>query len=180
MKQIDLVSPTQTSPAICLPTVAGEPPSSVVPAIKPGANGADDRASDGTNSGQAKNVAVSGKRVLIVDDETAILFGFKKIIQRGGVEVDTAETVEEALDLLEAGDYQFVITDLKLSGSSADNGFDVIRFAKRKKSETKVILITGYGTPEVMEKALSLGAAYYYEKPVSATVLRDALIRMGM
>ena len=94
--------------------------------------------------------------------------------------MDTAETIEEALDLLRAKDYQFVITDLKLSGSSADSGFEVIRFAKEKRPETNVILITGYGTPEVMEKAISLGVAHYYEKPVSGTMLRDALVRMGM
>jgi ActR/RegA family two-component response regulator len=180
MKQADIVSPTQTSPAICLPTLAGEQPSSTALTVRAGVVKANEQASDGSDSGRVRNGTAPGKRVLIVDDETAILFGFKKIIQRGGVEVDTAETVEEAFDLLEVGDYQFVITDLKLSGSSADSGFDVIRYAKRKKSEIKVILITGYGTPEVMEKALSLGATYYYEKPVSATVLRDALIRMGM
>jgi len=123
---------------------------------------------------------MSAKRVLIVDDEAAILFGFKKIIQCGGIEVDTAETVEDALELLRCKEYQFVITDLKLAGSSADSGFDVIRFAKERRPETNVILITGYGTPEVMEKAFSLGAAHYYEKPVSGTMLRDALVRMGM
>ena len=120
------------------------------------------------------------RRVLIVDDEAAILFGFKKVIQGTGVEVDTAETIEEAVGLLGTKEYQFVITDLKLSGSSGEDGFEVIRRAREKKSETQVILITGYGTPEVMERALSMGAAYYYEKPVSASVLKDALKRLGM
>ena len=119
-------------------------------------------------------------RVLIVDDEAAILLGFKKIIQCDGVEVDTAETVEDAIHLLGAHEYQFVITDLKLNGSSGDSGFDVIQYAKMIKPKTEVILITGYGTPEIMEKAFSIGAASYYEKPVSANILRDALKRLGM
>jgi CheY-like chemotaxis protein len=180
MKQTDLASLIQVSPVISSPLPAGELPPLGLSAVKAAHCGASEPVSDGCNPGGAQNGVVLGKRVLIVDDEAAILFGFKKIIQRGGVEVDTAETVEEALNLLQTKDYQFVITDLKLSGSSADSGFDVIRYAKGKRSETEVILITGYGTPEIMEKALALGAAHYYEKPVSATLLRDALVRMGM
>jgi CheY-like chemotaxis protein len=180
MKQTDLASPIQPPAVISPPLLAGGCAPSGVTAVKAGDSGSSGQISDGCNSGGAQNGVVPGKRVLIVDDEAAILFGFKKILQRGGVEVDTAETVEEALNLLQTKDYQFVITDLKLSGSSADNGFDIIRFAKGKRPETKIILITGYGTPEIMEKALSLGAAYYYEKPVSGTVLRDVLIRVGM
>ena len=120
------------------------------------------------------------RRLLIVDDETAILLGFKKLIQTAGVEVDTAETLEDALDLLDRLDYQFVITDLKLGGPSGEDGFEVIRAAKRKKKGAVVILITGYGTQEVMERALSIGASSYYEKPVSAVALKDALIKLGM
>ncbi len=121
-----------------------------------------------------------GSRVLIVDDEAAILLGFKKIIQCNGVEVDTAETVEEAIGLLGLGDYQFVITDLKLSGSRGEGGFEVLEYAKKKQPDTAVILITGYGTPEIMERAFSRGVACYYEKPVSANVLRDALKKLGL
>ncbi len=121
-----------------------------------------------------------GRRVLIVDDEAVILFGFKKVLQGNGVEVDTAETLQEAVDLLETRDYRCVITDLKLSGSSNDDGFEIMQRVKGRKPETKIIMITGYGSPEVMEKALSEGASYYYEKPVSATILRDALKRLGL
>ena len=55
-----------------------------------------------------------------------------------------------------------------------------MRQAKKRRPETKIILVTGYGTPEVMEKALSEGASCYYEKPVSAATLREALKRLGM
>ena len=180
MKQLDLFSPIQPPPAVSPPPSVGErlPPGGRFRGAGP--SGSDSNGSRDHNSDKSRNCQADGKRVLIVDDEAAILFGFKKIIQCGGVEVDTAETVEEAMNLLQARDYEFVITDLKLSGSSVDSGFDVIRFAKTKRPETNIILITGYGTPEVMEKALSLGAACYYEKPVSGTVLRDTLKRMGM
>ncbi len=127
-----------------------------------------------------RDMRSSGKRVLIVDDEEAILFGFKRVIQGCGVEVDTAETVEDAMGLLTAREYQFVITDLKLSGSSGEDGFAIIRRAKERAPDAKIILVTGYGTPDVMEKALREGASCYYEKPVSSAVLREALKRLGL
>ncbi len=121
-----------------------------------------------------------GSRILLVDDEAAILFGFKKLLQCDDVKVDTAETFETALNLLGAHEYQFVITDLKLSGSSGGSGFGIIRHVKTTSPNTQVILITGYGNQEIMEKAFSMGAAGYYEKPVSAHTLRDALKELGM
>ena len=123
---------------------------------------------------------ITKQRLLLVDDEVAILLGFKKLIQSDYLDVDTAETIEEAMTLLNAKNYQFVITDLKLGGSTGEDGFEVIKYAKEKEKKTAVILITGYGTPEIMDKAFSMGAAYYYEKPVSATVLRDALKTLGL
>ncbi|HEY3275094.1 MAG TPA: response regulator [Syntrophorhabdaceae bacterium] len=127
-----------------------------------------------------KSATEMEKRVLIVDDETAILFGFKRLIQRDGVVVDTAETVEEAVSLMGKREYHFIITDLKLSGSSSEGGFEVLRHSKTYKPGAKIILVTGYGTPEVMEKALAEGASCYYEKPVSAATLREALKKLGL
>jgi CheY-like chemotaxis protein len=180
MKSTVVSNPRKTSLALLSPLSAREVPSLQSPLGAGKADGgAGDplKATDPLNESDGEHMR---KRVLIVDDEAAILFGFKKIIQGSGVDVDTAETIEEAVDLLTSRNYQFVITDLKLSGSPGEDGFEVIKRAKEKESHTKVILITGYGTPEVMERALAIGAEYYYEKPVSATVLRDALKRLGM
>jgi len=180
MKRADHSSTIQVSPANFPSLSVGEPSPPGARTLASGCGGSGQQVLRTSVPGNGGTGPASAKRVLIVDDEAAILFGFKKIIQCGGIEVDTAETIEDALELLRCKEYQFVITDLKLSGSSADSGFDVIRFAKERRPETNVILITGYGTPEVMEKAFSLGAAHYYEKPVSGTMLRDALVRMGM
>ncbi len=127
-----------------------------------------------------RGVDAVGSRVLIVDDEVAILFGFKKLLQCDDVKIDTAETFEIALNLLGSHEYQFVITDLKLSGLSGGTGFGIIQHVKRINPKTEILLITGYGTAEVMEKAFTMGVAGYYEKPVSAHILRDALKGLGM
>jgi two-component system, response regulator, stage 0 sporulation protein F len=120
------------------------------------------------------------KHLLIVDDETTILIAFKKLLQSPGVEVDTAETFEEVQLLLSKQPYDAVIADLRLSGIAGEEGLDIIRYVKERHPDTQVILITAYGNQEIMKKAYTLGAAYYFEKPVSTNIIRDALRSFGV
>jgi len=120
------------------------------------------------------------KHVLIVDDETTILIAFKKLLQSPGVEVDTAETFEEVEAFLNKQPYDAVIADLRLSGIAGEEGLDIIRYVKERNPDTQVILMTGYGNQDIMKKAYTLGAAYYFEKPVSTNIIRDALRSFGV
>jgi DNA-binding NtrC family response regulator len=115
------------------------------------------------------------QRILIVDDEKAILLAFKKLLQSPNIAVDTAATVEEAKDFLKENIYNVVIADLRLTGVDGEEGLEVIKNVKEINYQTSVILVTGYGSPAVMEQARSLGAAFYFEKPVSADVLKKAM-----
>jgi two-component system response regulator PilR (NtrC family) len=120
------------------------------------------------------------KHVLIVDDETTILIAFKKLLQSPGVEVDTAETFEEVEVFLNKQPYDAGIADLRLSGIAGEEGLDIIRYVKERNPDTQVILMTGYGNQDIMKKAYTLGAAYYFEKPVSTNIIRDALRSFGI
>jgi DNA-binding NtrC family response regulator len=120
------------------------------------------------------------KHVLIVDDETTILLAFKKLLQTPGVYVDTAESIEDVKILLTGKNYDAVIADLRLSGISGEEGLEVIRFVKECNPATKCILITAFGNQEVMSRAYNLGAAFYFEKPVSTNVIKDALKNLGV
>lgn len=120
------------------------------------------------------------KRVLMVDDETAILMAFKKLLKSPYVDVDTAESVEDAEALLNERTYAAVIVDLSLSGSSGEEGLDIIRSVKKRCPKTQVILMTAYGNTNIMDKTYNLGAAFYLEKPVSSNLLKDALKKLGV
>ncbi len=120
------------------------------------------------------------KHVLVVDDETTILFAFKKLLQTPGVHVDTAESMEDVKILLKDKFYDAVIADLRLSGVSGEEGLELIRFVKERNPETKCILITAFGNQEVMSRAYNLGATYYFEKPVSTNVIKDVLKNLGV
>jgi DNA-binding NtrC family response regulator len=115
------------------------------------------------------------QRILIVDDEIAILLAFKKLLKSPNIEVDTAETIDEAEELLKENFYNVAIVDLRLTGVDAEEGLKIIKHIKEFYSQTEVILVTGYGSSIVMEKAQAKGAAFYFEKPVSSVVLKDAL-----
>ncbi|MEW6584857.1 MAG: response regulator [Nitrospirota bacterium] len=119
------------------------------------------------------------KHVLIVDDESAILMAFKKLLQSPGIDIDTAETVESAQASLSAKKYDAVVADLRL-GITGEEGLDILRFVKQNSPQTPIILITAYGNPEIMEKTYKLGADLYLEKPVSSNTLRDALRTLGV
>ena len=120
------------------------------------------------------------KRILIVDDEPAILLSFKRLLRFPDTQIAIATTAEEALALLESCRFDVALLDVRLTGSEGREGLGLMRAIKRTSSATRIILITGYGSPAVMEEALSLGADYYYEKPVSYSVLREAIISLGV
>jgi DNA-binding NtrC family response regulator len=115
------------------------------------------------------------KRILVVDDEEAIQLAFKKLLQRPNIDVDTCGCIEDAESFLNLHTYEAVIADLRLSGTLEQEGFQIIDFVKRASPLTKVALITAYGNYAVYEKALAIGADFYFEKPVSIKNLSTIL-----
>jgi CheY-like chemotaxis protein len=120
------------------------------------------------------------ERILIVDDEEAILFAFKKVLSGPSITVDTAQSFPEALNLIELKSYSAVISDLRLTGAAIKEGFEVIREAKRIQSDCRVILITAYGEDGTREKVAQLGADCYLEKPVSPQKVKEVLQSLGV
>ena len=118
------------------------------------------------------------RRVLIVDDEAAILFAYKRLIEREGIGVDSCASFEEALSLIQARSYRAIIADLRLTGTGNEDGLEVLHAARDMQPEAGVIMVTGYGSPETRNAALSLGAAHYFEKPVLPRVILAALMEL--
>jgi len=120
-------------------------------------------------------IYMGSRRILIVDDESTFLCAIKKVIQSPNICVDTAETKEDAIGLLEKYRYTAVIADLRLTGSSGEEGLEIARFVHESRLDTTVMLITAYGSDDVRQKAGIYGVEYYFEKPVSIDLLREAL-----
>ncbi len=83
------------------------------------------------------------RRILLVDDELAILLTLRAILEMNGFEVETAGSVREAISKLQNGNqYHMVITDLKMESEIA--GYDVIRTAKRLENSPAVAILTAF------------------------------------
>jgi DNA-binding response OmpR family regulator len=82
------------------------------------------------------------RRILLVDDELAILLTLKAILEIHGFEVETAASGREAISKLKTASYHMVITDMKMEHDRA--GYDVIRAAKRTDYDPAVAILTAY------------------------------------
>jgi two-component system response regulator PilR (NtrC family) len=104
-------------------------------------------------------------RLLVVDDEAAILFAMADYLSRHGYAVDGAPNREEAERLLAAVRYDLVIADLRLGTAEPRGGLDVLRQARALQPWARTILLTAYGSVEVETELAQLGAGRLLSKP---------------
>ena len=124
---------------------------------------------------QAADSAVK-QRILVVDDEPAVLFAYRKLIEREGIEVDSSTSLQEAMRHVRTRHYLAVITDLRLEGTENTDGLNILHAVREYQPDAKVIKVTGYGNTEIEQMAFDLGAAHYFEKPVRPEVIMEILM----
>jgi two-component system response regulator PilR (NtrC family) len=103
------------------------------------------------------------KRILVVDDEPAIVSLLATILREKGWEVSEAGSGTEGIDRLERGQYDVILTDLVMPG---DSGIDLLRAAKEIHPDVEVILMTGYAAADTAIEAMRGGAFHYLVKPL--------------
>ncbi|MBI4811745.1 MAG: response regulator [Ignavibacteriales bacterium] len=109
-------------------------------------------------------------KILCVDDEEVILDSFRKILVLDGYSVDTVETGQEALGLIQKHHYDFVFTDLKMPQM---DGVEVTKAVKHLRPDIDVIIITGYASVETAVETMKYGAMDYVQKPFTEDELID-------
>jgi DNA-binding response OmpR family regulator len=82
------------------------------------------------------------RRILLVDDELAILLTLKAILEINGFEVETAASGKEALSRLKSAEYHMVITDMRMETERA--GYEVVRAARKAKYDPAIAVLTAY------------------------------------
>jgi DNA-binding NtrC family response regulator len=118
---------------------------------------------------------LEANRILVVDDEPAILFAYRKLIEKDGMSVDLSADFEEAVRLIRARRYLAVIADLRLAGTENGDGLELIRIVRQEYPDTKTILATGYSDSKIEKRALELGISYCFKKPVPPSDILGAL-----
>lgn len=104
-------------------------------------------------------------RLLVVDDEASICFSMSEYFSLHGYRVDTASEIEEAERLVEATDYQVIIQDLRLGTTREPDGLKIIKLAHERHPETRIIVLTAYGSAEMEDEARRCGADAFLRKP---------------
>ena len=91
-----------------------------------------------------------------------------------GYIVDTADTVAEGLKKAEASPPAFAVVDMRLEDG---NGLDVIELIRRRRPDSRMVVLTGYGNIATAVTAVKLGAVDYLAKPADADEIHAALTR---
>lgn len=90
--------------------------------------------------------------VLVVDDEPAIIFILRMLLEDAGFEVDAANSAKEAIGILGQKKFDAVVTDIRMETQSA--GFDVVREAKELQDPPIVVVMTAFPVlPQVWKSA---------------------------
>ena len=100
--------------------------------------------------------------ILVVDDEPSMRTTLSILLKREGYQVSQAGAGTEALGMLEKGEYDMVLTDLKMEGM---DGIELLRRIKAAAPHTEVLIFTAYGTVKSAVEAMKLGAYDYIGKP---------------
>ena len=102
------------------------------------------------------------ERILVADDHDSLRRGIARALKDAGHDVDEASNGNAAIELLHKGQFDVVLSDLKMGGS---DGLDVLRTAKALHPTASVILMTGFGSVQTAVEAMKIGAFDFVQKP---------------
>ena len=113
-------------------------------------------------------------KILVVDDDTNILFAFHALLDKEGYTCVEANTAVKAFDKFTQEKPQAVFLDISLQDS---DGLKVLRKMREENNKTPVIIMSSFENKEIIAQAFQAGAFEYIKKPVSITRIRQTLIK---
>lgn len=115
------------------------------------------------------------KKILIIDDEQEMLNSLNKLLSRNPeYTITLLDDYETAINTVSRENYNLIITDLKMKEHS---GLDILKTALEHFPESKIIMISGYGTIETSVNAMRNGAFDFLEKPFTSHKLFESVER---
>ena len=113
------------------------------------------------------------KSLLIVDDDDPLRGRLARAMEKKGFVVKEAKSVEEGLKSVTNSAPHFAVVDLRLEDG---NGLDVIKELTKQRTDSRIIMLTGYGNLPTAVAAVKAGAIDYIAKPVDADDVESALL----
>jgi DNA-binding NtrC family response regulator len=111
-------------------------------------------------------------KILLADDEQTFQTTFAKVLDEEGFDVDAFGNGLDAIDAIRKTGYDIAILDIQMPGA---DGIKVLKEIMKVSPNTRVIMITAYGTVEMAVEAIKFGASEYVMKPV---IFEDVLIKI--
>ena len=114
-------------------------------------------------------------RVLVVDDEIDHADALSEVVARIGYAVKQAHNLVDAKRYFTEGDYDLVVTDLRMD--NPQDGFELLEWVRKTRPETQVIVVTAHGDVSTAVKAMRTGAYDFIEKPLDLDLIRAQIRR---
>ncbi|MHB1394356.1 MAG: response regulator [Clostridia bacterium] len=108
---------------------------------------------------------MTGKKLLVVDDQQGVRFLISEIFQEEGFVVAEASNYEEAIVVAKAFVPDIALVDMRLGNNTGYDGGDIVKELKRHIPELVPIVVTAHSEPDKLNKAIRSGAVYCLEKP---------------
>lgn len=101
-------------------------------------------------------------KILIIDDEPAILRSLGRLLENAGYRCEFASSAPEAMARLEQRTFELVLSDVNMPGES---GIELAKQMSQEHPDVALVMVTGVDDPKVGELAMDLGAFGYLIKP---------------
>ena len=111
-------------------------------------------------------------KLLLIDDEADVQYSFRRIFDSPEVELTTAASGEEGLQIIPRLKPDLVIMDVRMGGM---NGLETLRRLRQTDAKLPVIMMTAYGTTQTAIEAMKLGAYDYLLKPFDVPKLKQII-----
>ena len=111
-------------------------------------------------------------RLLIVDDEIGYLEVLSKRFRKRKIDVTTASTGQQAIQLLRRHDFDVAVVDLKMTDM---DGIEVLKVFKKMDPELAIVILTGHGSEQAAREGIEQGAFDYLTKPCDLQCLLDVV-----
>ena len=113
------------------------------------------------------------KSLLIVDDDNPFRERLARAMEKKGFKVSQAEGVKKGLDAVKNNKPAFAVVDLRLGDG---NGLEVVKEIQNSNSNSRIVMLTGYGNIPTAVAAIKQGAIDYLAKPADADDVEKALL----
>jgi two-component system response regulator RegA len=113
------------------------------------------------------------KSLLIVDDDNPFRERLARAMEKKGFSVSQAEGVKIGIESVKSNKPAFAVVDLRLNDG---NGLEVVKEIQKNNSESRIVMLTGYGNIPTAVAAIKEGAIDYLAKPADADDVEKALL----